>query len=198
MIERKLTALIREAIAAAGLGADSAGIEIELDRPRQREFGDFTTNVAMALASKAGSSGAKPRDIATAIVAAIPANDLIARTDIAGPGFINFHVSHGWLHDALREVAARGDRYGVADSTGQRIQVEYVSANPVGPLHIGTARNAVLGDALANLLVAAGDQVEREYYFNDAGRQMDLFGASVETRYLEHFDREAELPEDGY
>jgi arginyl-tRNA synthetase len=201
MIESKLAALIRDAIQTAGSGAawgDRDAVEIELDRPRKREFGDFTTNVAMALASNAGQDAPTPREIAAAIVENLPPNDVIASADVAGPGFINFRVSHGWLHAALREVATQGDRYGSGEPTGRKIQVEYVSANPVGPLHIGTARNAVLGDALAGLLAAAGDEIEREYYFNDAGRQMDLFGASVEARYLEHFGRDAELPEDGY
>lgn len=201
MIEETLTRLLRAAVAATAAELDikgAADVEIQLERPRKPEFGDFTSNVALAMASHAGESGPASRVIATSIVGHLPASDSISGVDVAGPGFINFHVTHHWLHEALLEVAAQGDQYGRSDSTSERIQVEYVSANPVGPLHIGTARNAVLGDALANLLEAAGRNVDREYYFNDAGRQMDLFGASVETRYLEHFGREAEFPEDGY
>ncbi len=118
--------------------------------------------------------------------------------EVAGPGFINFRLTTDWLTGALRDVAARGEAYGRADPNGRRAQVEFVSANPTGPLHIGHARNAALGDALARVLEAAGWSVEREYYFNDTGGQMDRFGASVEARYLQLLGREAEVPEDGY
>ena len=117
---------------------------------------------------------------------------------MAGPGFINFRLTTDWLTGALRDVAARGEAYGRVDPSGRRAQVEFVSANPTGPLHIGHARNAALGDALARVLEAAGWSVEREYYFNDTGGQMDRFGASVEARYLQLLGREAEVPEDGY
>jgi arginyl-tRNA synthetase len=118
---------------------------------------------------------------------------------VAGPGFINFFVTEAWLHDALREAVTRGDRYGWADApSGRRVQVEFVSANPTGPLTIGHARNAAIGDALARVLEASGWSVEREYYFNDAGGQMDRFGASVEARYLQLLSLEVEMPEDGY
>ena len=197
MIEQQLEALLAEAVAAAApaLGLEPPLPEPELQRPRQKGFGDFTTNVAMVAASK---SGANPRETATAIVDALPPAPFLARAEIAGPGFINLWTTEDWLHDVVRQIVREGSGYGRAEPTGERIQVEFVSANPTGPLTIGHARNAAIGDALARLLTFAGHEVEREYYFNDAGGQMDRFGASVEARYLQILGREVELPEDGY
>lgn len=197
MIEERLIALVRDAVVAASgeLNIRGEPPEIELERPRQKEFGDFSTNVALALASAAGRH---PREVAQTIVDRLPGSDFVSSVEVAGPGFINFHVAHGWLFDVLRDVIAKGDGYGRAEASGLSVQVEFVSANPTGPLHVGTARNAVLGDALASVLQAAGHKVEREYYFNDAGRQMDLFAESVEVRYLQAIGREAEMPEEGY
>ena len=197
MIEERLTALIADAVAAAapGLGADPPLPVPELQRPRQKGFGDFTTNVAMVLASQAG---ANPRDTAAAIVDALAPAPFLAKAEVAGPGFINLWTTGDWLHDVLRQIVRQGEHYGAGAPTGERIQVEFVSANPTGPLTIGHARNAAIGDALARLLTFAGHEVEREYYFNDAGGQMDRFGASVEARYLQLVGRDAEVPEDGY
>jgi arginyl-tRNA synthetase len=197
VIEQRLEALLAEAVAAAApaLGLEPPLPEPELQRPRQKGFGDFTTNVAMVAASR---SGADPRATATAIVEALAPASFLAKAEVAGPGFINLWTTDGWLHDVLRQIAREGGRYGAGAPTGQRIQVEFVSANPTGPLTIGHARNAAIGDALARLLTFAGHEVEREYYFNDAGGQMDRFGASVEARYLQVLGRDAELPEDGY
>src|SRR5438309_2600821 len=197
MIEQRLSRLILDAVRSAGpdLGLEHVPEEVEILRPERKEFGDFSTNVAFRLASAAKRP---PREVAEAIVRRLPAAEFVQRAEVAGAGFVNFHVTNDWLYDVLRDVATRGDDYGRGGRTGRRAQVEYVSANPTGPLHVGTARNAVLGDALANLIDAAGDDVEREYYFNDANRQMDLFGESVEARYLELFGRDAEVPEGGY
>jgi arginyl-tRNA synthetase len=197
MIEERLTGLISEAVAAVAgdLGLPDAPPEIELSKPKQKEHGDFATNVALALAGRVGRS---PRDVAETIVAALPPASFLERAEVAGPGFINLFVTDEWLHDALREAVRLGPEYGRAERLERSVQVEFVSANPTGPLHIGTARNAVIGDAIAEVLRAAGWTVEREYYFNDAGRQMDLFGASVEARYLQRFGRDVEIPEDGY
>jgi arginyl-tRNA synthetase len=194
MIEERLAELLRTALEAAGLPADGA-VEIELTRPRQREHGDLATPLALAIARRVGRPA---REVAETIDAAIPPSDLVEGHEVAGPGFINFHLSNAWLHDVVREVAARGPAFGRAAPTGRRVQVEFVSANPTGPLHVGHARNAALGDALARLFEAAGWTVEREYYFNDAGGQMDRFGASVEARYLQLVGRDADVPEDGY
>jgi arginyl-tRNA synthetase len=197
VIEERLVALLAEALAAAApeLGLEPPFPEPELQRPRQKGFGDFTTNVAMVAAS---SSGGDPRKVAAAIVAALPSVPFVAKAEVAGPGFINLWTTDDWLHDMLRHVVREGERYGGGAATGTRIQVEFVSANPTGPLTIGHARNAAIGDALARLLAFAGHEVEREYYFNDAGGQMDRFGASLEARYLQLVGREAEVPEDGY
>src|SRR5919197_6075222 len=197
VIEERLRLLIHEAAlkAASELGVESPPEQIELTRPPQKRFGDFSTNVALRW-----GSGIKrnPAEVAAAIRRHIPDVDFVSSVEVAGIGFINFYVTHGWLHDVLREVVARGEAYGRGERTGDRIQVEFVSPNPTGPLHVGTARNAALGDGIASVLDAAGWTVERECYLNDAGRQMDLFAQSVEARYLEQFGRPAEIPEGGY
>jgi arginyl-tRNA synthetase len=197
MIEAQLSRLILQAVEAASaeLGIEKVPDDVEITRPERREFGDFSTNVALQLASAARRP---PRDVATAIVKHLPASSFVSSAEVAGAGFINFHVTSDWLYESLRHVVAEGDAYGRGAPTGERVQVEFVSANPTGPLHVGTARNAVLGDAVANLLEAAGHVVEREYYFNDAGSQIELFGESVEVRYLERFGRPAEISEGGY
>ncbi|MDP9341982.1 MAG: arginine--tRNA ligase [Actinomycetota bacterium] len=196
MIEKKLKALIREAVsgAAADLGAEPP-VEIELIRPPQKRFGDFSTNVAMAWGARLKRN---PGEVAAAIVHQMPKADFLSSAEVAPPGFINFHVVHLWLYDVLREVVARGDSFGLLDPTGERAQVEFVSANPTGPLHVGHARNTALGDAIASILEAAGFGVEREYYWNDSGTQMELLGQSVEARYLARFGVPAEVPENGY
>jgi arginyl-tRNA synthetase len=197
MIEERLIALVTEALTAAAreLGLTGDLPEVELSKPRQKEHGDFATNVALVLAARVERPA---REVAELIVRNLPGADFIRSAEVAGPGFINFRLTTSWLTDALRDVAVRGEAYGRSEPTGRRAQVEFVSANPTGPLHIGHARNAALGDALARVLEAAGWSVEREYYFNDTGGQMDRFGASVEARYLQLVGREAEVPEDGY
>jgi arginyl-tRNA synthetase len=197
MIEERLSALVREALLAAApeLGLEGELPPVEITTPKQKAHGDFSTNVALVVAPRVGR---QPRDVATTIVQHLPQDAAVRDVSIAGPGFINFWVTSDWLFDTLRSVAVLGAAYGRAGPTGRSVQVEFVSANPTGPLHIGHARNAVIGDAIASVLSAAGWSVEREYYYNDAGRQMELFGASVEARYLELFGLPAEIPEDGY
>ena len=197
MIEDELQAWFRSGLEAAApeLGLDGELPEPEVMEPRQKEHGDFATNIALAVASGIAAS---PRTVAEAIVAALPPAAFVRKVEVAGPGFINVFVTEGWLHDVLRRIAAEGTSYGTAPRTQQRVQVEFVSANPTGPLHVGHARNAVLGDTIARLLDAAGCVVEREYYYNDAGGQMDRFGASVDASYLTHLGRPTEVPEDGY
>lgn len=197
MIEDRLAATIHRALRdiAGELGLSGEPPEVEITRPRQKGFGDFSTNVALALAPRVGRPA---REVAEAIVPHLPADDLIERAEVAGPGFINLFVRDDWLYDGLRQAVESGPRYGWAEPDGRSVQVEFVSANPTGPLHIGHARNAALGDALGRVLEAAGRKVEREYYFNDAGGQMDRFGASVEARYLQVVGLDAEVPEDGY
>ena len=197
MIEQRLIALISQALEAAApsLGIDGELPTPELLAPKQREHGDFATNVALGLAKRAGRP---PREVAQTIADALPPAPFLEKAEVAGPGFLNLFTTDEWLHDALRDVVASGASYGRAEPHGRRVLVEFVSANPTGPLTLGHARNAAIGDALARLLDAAGWSVEREYYFNDAGGQMDRFGSSVEARFLQLVGRDAEVPGDGY
>jgi arginyl-tRNA synthetase len=198
MIQDTLARLVADAARAAApdLGLDPDDLPVpELSRPRLKEHGDWSSNVALGLAGKAGRP---PREVAEAIVSHLPTDGPVERVEIAGPGFVNLFVRPVLFQDALAGILEAGERFGLAEPTGRRVDVEYVSANPTGPLHVGHARNAALGDALANLLAAAGEEVVREHYFNDAGGQMDRFGASVEARYLQALGRDAQVPEDGY
>ena len=155
MIEDELRGWFRSGLeaAASGLGLDGDLPEPDVMEPRQKEHGDFATNVALAVASRIAAS---PRTVAEAIVAALPPAAFVRKVEVAGPGFINVFVTEGWLHDVLRRIATERASYGTAPRTERRVQVEFVSANPTGPLHVGHARNAVLGDAVARLLDAAG------------------------------------------
>ena len=184
MIEDELQAWFRSGLEAAApeLGLDGELPEPEVMEPRQKEHGDFATNVALAVASGIAAS---PRTVAEAIVAALPPAAFVRKVEVAGPGFINVFVTEGWLHDVLRRIAAEGASYGVAPRTQQRVQVEFVSANPTGPLHVGHGRQAAYGATLANILAAVGFNVSREYYINDAGRQVDILAVSAWIRYLE-------------
>jgi arginyl-tRNA synthetase len=199
MIQQTLSRRLRDAAVAASsdLGLDAEAVPLpELSRPRQKEHGDWATNLALVLAPKVGKP---PVVVATAIADRIELDDLVRDVVVAKPGFINLFLTHRWLHDVLGQILEQGDRYGRrAEPRGERANVEFVSANPTGPLHIGHARNTVLGDALANLLEADGYGVEREYYWNDTGSQMENLGASVEARYLERFGQPADIPEGGY
>ena len=198
MIEKELDRLIREAVVQAGpeLGITAPPDEIEVLRPRQREHGDYSTNVALALAKQSGRGA---REVAEIVARNLPESEHVAKHEIAGPGFINFFVTHGWLHRILEEIRSASEGYGrLHVESSEHVQVEFVSTNPTGPLHIGHARNAVVGDALCRVLETAGHRVSREYYVNDSGTQARLFGASIEARYLEHFGRAAEIPEGGY
>ncbi|MCP4039489.1 MAG: arginine--tRNA ligase [bacterium] len=161
-----------------------------LEIPRQPEHGDFATNVAMTLAKRLRK---KPREIAEALVDRLgDAGGLLKSSEIAGPGFINFRLAENCWQNLLCEIAEAGDRYGSADfGVGQKVQVEFVSANPTGPLSTGHGRQAVLGDAICRLLEATGHDVTREYYFNNGGRQMRVLGQSVKARYLEQLGRAA-------
>ncbi|HUP32968.1 MAG TPA: arginine--tRNA ligase [Gaiellaceae bacterium] len=174
----------------AALGA-AAGADVQLERPGDAAHGDYATNVAMRLA---GARKQPPRTIAEALVVSALAIPGIERAEIAGPGFVNLWLAPEWYGAALAEMLAAGEGYGGGSAEAkERVQVEMVSANPTGPITVAHARNGAYGDSLARLLTFAGHTVEREYYYNDAGRQMDLFRASVEARR-----RGEEPPEDGY
>jgi arginyl-tRNA synthetase len=166
------------------LGDVPESFEIELEKPAREEHGDLATNTAMRLASVLQSN---PRSIAEDIAEGLRERvdpDRIQAVEVAGPGFINFRFSQNYLFQGLADLLEAGDRYGRSDQgAGQTALVEYVSANPTGPLTVGHGRNAVLGDTIANLLDWTGHEVTREYYFNDAGRQMRVLGASVRARY---------------
>ncbi len=199
MIQKQLRTLVREAItvahAAGDLLTDSSPV-FDVTQPQRREHGDWTTNVAMVIQKQEGKP---PRAIAETIKKHLPARDWVREVNIAGPGFLNFHLSNVWLHDACARVLERGSRFGATDEgAGTSVNVEFVSINPTGPLHIGSARNAALGDCVARLLEFHAYAVTREYYFNDTGAQMTNFGLSVAARYLELLGQQAEIPEDGY
>jgi arginyl-tRNA synthetase len=168
-----------------------------LEYPREERYGDYATNIAMAIASHTKKSS---RAIAETIVRCIEDDEgIIERTEIAGPGFINFFLKEDYWRHFLREADQQGERYGEGGrGKGKRALVEFLSANPTGPLHIGHGRIAAFGDALSNILKKVGYQVEREYYINDRGTQMQLLGRSVYLRYLQEWEKEIEFPLDGY
>lgn len=186
-----------ETLRASGtLPADLVMPTIAVERTRTREHGDFATNIAMALAKPARSN---PRALAQLIVDALPANADVARVEIAGPGFINIFLSDAAWQREVGEVLRRGSDYGRSTTgNGVRVGVEYVSANPTGPLHVGHGRAAAIGDTLARLLHATGWEVVREYYYNDAGVQIDNLAKSVQARCRGIFPGDEGWPEDGY
>ncbi|MGB5718232.1 MAG: arginine--tRNA ligase [Gammaproteobacteria bacterium] len=170
--------------------------DVMIERTRDRTHGDYASNLALLLAKPARS---KPRDIAEKLLAAIEAGDTVQKIEIAGPGFINFFLGNEAWHSVVDDILAQGDRYGRSDhGKGKRIQVEFVSANPTGPLHVGHGRGAAYGAAVADLLAAIGYNVHREYYVNDAGRQMDILAASVYLRYLDLCGASVTFPANGY
>ena len=168
-----------------------------IEKPADKKNGDFSSNIAMAGARAYHQA---PRAIAEAIVKNFSFDDgYIDRCEIAGPGFINFYLSDKYYSDILKDVVQSGDSYGRSDyGEGKRILVEFVSANPTGPMHIGNARGGAIGDCLASVLDAAGYDVQREFYINDAGNQIEKFATSLEVRYLQECGRDIELPEDAY
>jgi len=170
---------------------------IELEATRDEAHGDYATNVAMIIASQAKKN---PRLIAQAIVAHLKDDgDLLRKVEIAGPGFINFFIRENHWRSLLREIDRQQDRYGALEfGAGKKVQVEFVSANPTGPLHIGHARGAVTGDVVANILKASGHEVLKEYYINDVGNQMRTLGRSVYLRYLELQGETIDFPQDHY
>ncbi|MGZ4141215.1 MAG: arginine--tRNA ligase [Actinomycetota bacterium] len=204
MIQSQLATLVRTAI---GLAQASGGLPpfdippVQMERPLRKEHGDWSTGIALVVAKEAKM---KPRDVADAIVAAIAAaasaeSEHIEAIEVAGPGFINFRLSHRWLTGLVREIERAGDAWGRSEAEEpEKVQVEFVSANPTGPMHLGHGRWAAIGDTLARLLDASGNMVEREFYINDFGMQMVKFGQSVAARYLELLGQPAEIPEGGY
>ncbi|MEO7050286.1 MAG: arginine--tRNA ligase [Rhodanobacter sp.] len=180
----------------ATLPADLTVPEFVIERARSREHGDFACNVAMLLARPAR---AKPRELAEKLLAALPANPLLDKVEIAGPGFINFFLAAGAYHAEVRLILDRGDAYGRNSSgAGRTVGVEFVSANPTGPLHVGHGRNAVIGDCLSRLFDASGWNVKREFYYNDAGVQIANLAISVQARARGTTPEDSNWPEAGY
>lgn len=202
MVTQELRQLVADAIGrAAAAGAIPAPPDplpaFEVEPPRDPRHGDYAANAALVLAR---TLGRPPREIAAAIQArlAVP-SDALRAVEIAGPGFLNLHIAPAFMHRWLRRVHAEDRRFGRSDSgRGRRVLVEYVSANPTGPLHVGTGRNGAVGETIARLLDALGYEVGREYYVNDYGTQVDTLARSVEARYMELLNEPAEFPEDGY
>ena len=197
-IKDTLTAAIEEAAKKAiadGVFPEGELASVELSVPPKKEFGDFATNFAMQSARVFHQN---PRKIAEELAARIQ-GDWLDHTQIAGPGFLNFYLKGDVLYDSFRKIFEAGDSFGqLPKKDAPKIQVEYVSANPTGPLHVGHGRGAAAGSALVNLLRAAGYPVQSEYYINDAGNQMNILAQSVNARYLELLGQDVEFPENGY
>ncbi|MCY8974998.1 arginine--tRNA ligase [Bacillus atrophaeus] len=188
---------IKAAVLKAGLAEENQIPNVILETPKDKTHGDYSTNMAMQLARIAKKA---PRQIAEDIVASFDKGKAsIEKLDIAGPGFINFYMDNQYLTKLIPSVLEAGEAYGETNiGNGERIQVEFVSANPTGDLHLGHARGAAVGDSLCNVLAKAGYDVSREYYINDAGNQINNLALSVEVRYFEALGLEKEMPEDGY
>jgi arginyl-tRNA synthetase len=199
MIRDDLAQLVANALKKAQRKQDLPKFEIPpipMERPKQVEHGDFATPVCLQLARHARMA---PRDIAQKVIKRLAKTDYLGRVDIAGPGYINFALDIGWLARQVEAILTAGEAFGNVDiGQGRRVQVEYISANPTGYLSVGSGRNAVLGDGLANVLAAAGYDVQREYYINDAGSQMEYLGATIYARYAQALGQDEPLPEGGY
>lgn len=191
-----LRSIIRKSLEQFELSGDDIP-EIQVEKPNQSDHGDAATNIAMTLARPLKNN---PRKIAEQIVEGLEYDERrIVSVEVAGPGFINFRYAESYLYDELENILGKGSKFGKSDEhSGKKILVEFVSANPTGPLTVGHGRNAVLGDTVSRLFEWTGASVDREYYFNNAGRQMRVLGQSVRARYLQALGKEAELPEGGY
>lgn len=204
-ITEETTAGLRLAVTAAADKAICAGElvpkgdlpDFSIEIPADREHGDYACNAAMAWAKCFRTA---PQRIAESLVRNIDlSNTMCEKVEIAGPGFMNFFLSAAWYREALSRVLNEGENYGTLDvGRGKKVMVEFVSANPTGPMHIGNARGGALGDCLASVLERAGYDVTREFYINDAGNQIQKFGASLEARYMQLFDGNFPFPDDGY
>ncbi|RWR12487.1 arginine--tRNA ligase [Siminovitchia fortis] len=200
VVEQKQETLkleIKNAILKAGLAGEDEMPAVVLETPKEKSHGDYSTNMAMQLARIAKKS---PRTIAEEIKAHLDVSEAsIEKVDIAGPGFINFYMDNSYLTGLVPAILEAGDEYGRSDAgKGEKIQVEFVSANPTGDLHLGHARGAAVGDSLCNILDKAGYAVSREYYINDAGNQINNLALSVEARYFQALGIDKPMPEDGY
>ncbi|KZE38462.1 arginine--tRNA ligase [Bhargavaea cecembensis] len=196
-IKQQLKDALGSAVDKAGLAESADMPDVMLETPKNKDNGDYATNIAMQLTKIAKKP---PRAIAEAIVGNLDTDGTpIKSVDIAGPGFINITIKTDYLGDVVKDVLEKGEGFGRSDSGGgEKIQVEFVSANPTGDLHLGHGRGASIGDALSNVLDFAGYDVSREYYINDAGNQINNLAYSIEARYFQALGEEREMPEDGY
>ena len=187
---------IKQAVLKANLASESELPEVILESPKDKAHGDYATNMAMQLARIAKKA---PRAIAEDLKANLDMTKAgIKQIDIAGPGFINFFMDTAYLTELIPTILDNGSNYGRSADRNEKIQVEFVSANPTGSLHLGHARGAAVGDTLCNILDRAGYDVSREYYINDAGNQIHNLTVSLEARYMQALGKEKDMPEDGY
>lgn len=196
-VQNNLKQEIKDAVVKAGLAAEEQIPDVILEIPKEKAHGDYSTNMAMQLARVAKKA---PRMIAEGLIANFDQSKAsIQKIEIAGPGFINFYMDNSYLTKLIPAVLDAGDSYGETSvGAGRKVQVEFVSANPTGDLHLGHARGAAVGDSLCNILAKAGYDVSREYYINDAGNQINNLALSVEARYFQALGHEKEMPADGY
>jgi arginyl-tRNA synthetase len=199
VIKHEIARMVEEAASRAQEAGELPAValpEIVVERPQRLEHGEYATSLPLRLARAARMS---PIELGQTLARRLPPSDTVERVEVAPPGFINFHLSESWLAAQVDAILAAGQAFAhVPLGKGEKVQVEFVSANPTGPLHAGNARAAPLGSTLARVLQAAGYRVETEYYFNDAGSQVDVFGRTLYARYQQLFGREAAVPEDGY
>ncbi|MEA3459667.1 MAG: arginine--tRNA ligase, partial [Chloroflexota bacterium] len=199
MVKHEIIKLIRGAIQEAqkqGELSHFALPEITLEHPKRAEHGDYATPICLQLAKRIRMA---PMGIARVVVKHLPEADYLGGVEVARPGYINFTLDESWLAKQVETILAAGEAYGDIElGKGKRMQVEFVSANPTGPLTVGSGRNAVIGDTLANVFSAAGYDVRREYYVNDAGTQMELFKETLYARYAQALSRDESIPEQGY
>ncbi len=200
MSKERITSLVERAIERAeseGLLPPVEHGRVELERPKRREHGDWATNAALALAGRAGMGSRQVAELIAGLIE--PEPDVVSKVEVAGPGFINFHLAPAFVRGVLFEIDEKKEGFGRSDvGAGRKVQVEFVSANPVGPLHVGHGRWAAFGDSLANVMSHAGYDIQREFYVNDYGAQVQNFGRSISARYLELLGRPAEIPDGGY
>ena len=198
-MKQQLTELLAQAVSrlkATEKIPQDTPVDILIERTRDQKHGDFASNLAMTLTKAARC---KPRDLAELLIAELPDSDLVDKVEIAGPGFINFYLGKQAYYATVKDILQQADKYGRSDlGQGKTVQVEFVSANPTGPLHVGHGRGAAYGASVADLLEAVGYEVHREYYVNDAGRQMDILAASVYLRYLDLCGEKINFPSNGY
>ena len=199
LIKSHLAALVKQAITNAQTAGALPTFDVPdapIERPPKKEWGDYATALPLKLARPAKRA---PLQIAQAIAVHFPPDDAVARVEPSAPGFVNLTLNDAWLARQVETILAEGARFGsLSPARREKIQVEYVSANPTGPLTVGSARNAALGDTLANVLEAAGHSAQREYYVNDAGSQVRHFGESIYARYAQALGKDEPFPEDGY